>query len=336
MKIINKVFFQIILIIVFFTDLNAQDIHFSQYFSNPLVLNPALTGQFKGDVRITSSYKNQWLSLSDNCYNTYGISVDAPIYKNKVSGGLSFYNDRAGDSKMGTTGINFSLASKIDLNTKNELSVGIQPGWTQRSFDISGLTFDSQYNGTSFNSALPSNENGVNQSKSFFDISSGIYLKSTINNNLKFNTGLGVFHINRPIQGFYDNADKLHTKWSFHAESEIVFGSSRITYVPSVMILKQGPAFEANMGLSIKRGLGMNSLYTGANVSSNIVMGVFYRMRDAFILYVGCEYKKSYSIGFSYDINASNLRKASYFRGGTEISFIYKLFKSNKTIPKIN
>ena len=42
----------------------AQDIHFSQYYSAPLTINPALTGGFAGDYRAGVNYRTQWGSVT--------------------------------------------------------------------------------------------------------------------------------------------------------------------------------------------------------------------------------------------------------------------------------
>ncbi|MFH1322164.1 MAG: type IX secretion system membrane protein PorP/SprF [Bacteroidota bacterium] len=38
----------------------SQDIHFSQFYQTPLIINPALTGSFNGQVRVLMNYKDQW------------------------------------------------------------------------------------------------------------------------------------------------------------------------------------------------------------------------------------------------------------------------------------
>ncbi|MFT6322195.1 MAG: hypothetical protein ACJAT4_003130, partial [Granulosicoccus sp.] len=43
-----KQFYIFILAIFFLVDLSAQDKHFSQFYSSPLTLNPALTGAYNG------------------------------------------------------------------------------------------------------------------------------------------------------------------------------------------------------------------------------------------------------------------------------------------------
>jgi len=43
-------------------DSKAQDAHFSQFYSAPLLLNPALAGTMDGTFRIASVYRDQWRS----------------------------------------------------------------------------------------------------------------------------------------------------------------------------------------------------------------------------------------------------------------------------------
>ena len=60
--------------------LNAQDIHFSQFYMSPLNLNPALTGVMNCNVRLVANYRNQWASvLKSNAFKTYSVSYDQRI-----------------------------------------------------------------------------------------------------------------------------------------------------------------------------------------------------------------------------------------------------------------
>lgn len=55
----------------------AQDIHFSQFYMAPLFLNPAMTGVMNCNHRVIANYRNQWASiLRSNAYNTYNVSYD--------------------------------------------------------------------------------------------------------------------------------------------------------------------------------------------------------------------------------------------------------------------
>src|SRR5215467_5893824 len=61
----------------------AQDPSFSQFFSSPLTLNPALTGKFDGILRVAGNYRNQWPSVN-NAYITSTVSVDAAILRDRI------------------------------------------------------------------------------------------------------------------------------------------------------------------------------------------------------------------------------------------------------------
>src|SRR3546814_13591012 len=73
----------------------AQDPHLSQYYSSPLFLNPALTGMFNGEFRISGNQKTQWGSIT-NPYSTSVASFDA-LLDNKLGVGVYELPQSAGD-----------------------------------------------------------------------------------------------------------------------------------------------------------------------------------------------------------------------------------------------
>ena len=89
----------------FCTAAKAQDINFSQFYELPLLRNPALAGTYRGDVRVTTAFRNQWNSVTVP-YKTealgtelkFGVSQNSNDY---LSLGLQITNDIAGDSKTG-------------------------------------------------------------------------------------------------------------------------------------------------------------------------------------------------------------------------------------------
>ncbi len=297
-----------------------------------MLLNPALTGNYIGDCRFINSYRNQWYTISENAYSTFSSSLEFPIYQKYVSGGINLYNDQSGDSKMTTTQFNFSIASKIDLDDRNELSIGIQPGWTQHKANHE-LSWDAQYNGKTFDQNLPSKELTIPNSINYFDISSGLFWKSSATDNLKFKSGIAISHLNRANQSLINFKDRLFVKYTAHFETEIKLGSyHRTTYIPSFAIWKQGATLQTNIGFQIKQSYGLDSKYTGVNSSSFSLIGFFYRVNDAAIIYLAYEHKKSYSVGISYDLNISRLNLASNYHGGIELSLSYKFYKPKKIL----
>src|SRR5688500_8005409 len=125
---------------IFFTilasaySLSAQDIHFSQYNTSPLTLNPALTGFYTGDYRITFNYRSQWGSFTDP-YRTLAASFEVSAFKGKLKNdhlgiGLSFSNDKSGEIELGTNYITLSAAYRKTLGyavrKKHALLLGVQ------------------------------------------------------------------------------------------------------------------------------------------------------------------------------------------------------------------
>src|SRR5215203_6976358 len=85
---------------------NAQDIHFSQFFEAPLLRNPSLSGLFNGDIRVQGVYRNQWASVTVP-YKTGSFNLQ---YKNPIghaddfiTTGLQVVYDKAGSTNFTTT-----------------------------------------------------------------------------------------------------------------------------------------------------------------------------------------------------------------------------------------
>src|ERR1700733_14673893 len=111
----------------------AQDIHFTQFDMQPLVINPAFTGMFDGQVRAAAIYRNQWASVTVP-YVTYGASVDLPVYIDRngdyLAAGLQLYKDQAGDANLsnfsGLLSIAYHKFFGVTENGKSDLAVGLQ------------------------------------------------------------------------------------------------------------------------------------------------------------------------------------------------------------------
>src|SRR3954464_8133591 len=62
----------------------AQDPTFSQFFSSPLNINPALTANINADWRAVSNIRNQWLRAGSP-YVTATISFDSRLFARRVA-----------------------------------------------------------------------------------------------------------------------------------------------------------------------------------------------------------------------------------------------------------
>lgn len=313
----------------------AQDIHFSQYYETPLLMNPANAGVFNGDIRAIINYKNQWASIG-NPYTTSMLSVDGGVFKNKwsklhVGAGLTVYADKAGKSEFGTTQVLGALSSVVKLNDKNIISAGLNGGFAQKGIKNTDLEWGNQYDNTTgtYNAALSANEGNASLSESFAyaDFGAGLTWNFTTkpsnmtsNDRITANFGVAVFHLNQPKQKFYlDDVESLYAKMVIHGRSYIGIKNTTLAIIPSFLMYKQKSQQEVLVGGLIRYALSEESKYTGFVKESAVFLGGHYRIGDAFIPSVYFE-MASFSIGVSYDLTLSELATTTGASGGVEIS----------------
>ena len=127
---------------------SAQDPHLSQFYMSPLYLNPALTGAFNGNYRLTGLFRGQWGSVlrseSVPMYRTYTFSADFRTNKGFAKGdafrfGASFMGDQAGESKFGYNVGGIAVAYHKILTRNNYLAAGFSSQIYQQTIDYTNL-----------------------------------------------------------------------------------------------------------------------------------------------------------------------------------------------------
>lgn len=324
-------------IALFITNINAQDIHFSQIKYSPLNLNPALAGA-NNNVNAVVNYKNQWMSVS-RPFQTIGASFDMRMPTNNedpagdLALGVNLFNDNGGDSRLNTFYGSLNLAYHLMLNKNSALGGGIYAGVGQRNFKTNDLQWGSQYDGFEHNPGLSSGEFfDDQQSHLHFDAGMGLIYtyvdheaRVTGDEAVFFNGGIGVFHLNRPNYSFIGNDDeKLFMRWSIFADGLIPLENSDVSFLPGIYYNRQGFAQELIFGSHVRVLLKQQAKHTGFISSISMSFGVFYRMKDALISKLMFQFDR-YMIGLSYDSNFSNLTPVSNTRGGFEVFLRYSV-----------
>lgn len=318
------------------TAVQAQDIHFSQFYMSPLNLNPALTGVMNCNHRVSANYRNQWASiLKSNAYNTYSVSYDQkiPVGRYDYFGvGGTFWGDKAGESEFATlqARLSGSYAKKMGgyRRKAHYLVVGADLGVSQRSINSNNLRWPSQHNNDGqYAPGAGTPEVIANQNFLFMDVAAGLMWFSVFNKDNNFYFGGAFSHLNRANVSFDDQNIPLYSKFTFHAGGEFMV-ASRMGLVPGVVTFFQGPSFQVNAGTSFKFLLGSSSRYnqafqlgTWARVSNRLDQG---KLLDAIILSTRFDYEQ-FTLGFSYDINTSSLNPATNYNGAFEFSLLYKI-----------
>ncbi len=310
----------------------SQDIHFSQHYNAKLYTNPSYTGLIPGMSQFSMNTKNQWISVSKP-YQTYLLGFENAFKLSRsgnhfFSAGMLMYYDRAGDSKFNTTQFSPSISYHFlpQKNSNSFISIAFQPGYSQRSLQYDGLNFDSQFDGFMFDPELSSQEEHENYSIFYPDFGAGIHYLKFLNNTDYFSGGLALFHINRPYISMKELNDvRLSQKITFNISGSFLKFERKI--IPSIYYAKQGVHTEFLFGAraSLNR---INIISEEIYFRNNFLLGLYYRGKDALIIYTGAEIKQ-FTFGLSYDVNISQLTPASSARGGIELSVSY-LWHRNK------
>lgn len=322
MKIYFKHSFSLcILLLAICLPAKAQDIHFSQFYASAFAINPAQTGNFNGNWRLSNDYRSQWKSVSKP-YVTNAIAYDQPFFVlgQKIGAGFTWINDASGIANLQVNKFIFS-GSYFKAFGPNNFRAGYQVGYVQKSFTYNGITFPSQLGDLGyFDGKLPSGEEEKNYQLSYIDMNAGLLWNRKFG---KFNPeiGLSFFHINKPNETFFGgkNALPIRTAFTFGGSYQL---NASIVILPHILYMRQQGATDFMFGTNIGYSLGANKLnikylYAGALVRSDVITAT-----DAGIAIVGIHFR-AMDVGFSYDMNVSRLKIASGYKGATELSFIY-------------
>ena len=346
-------FFLVLVIISGGISLNAQDIHFSQFYMSPLNLNPAMTGVMNCNIRLVANYRNQWASvLRSNAFNTYSVSYDQKIAVGRYDYfgvGASFWGDVAGESEFGTlTGkLSASYSKRMGGYRKKAhyLVFGVDGGLAQRSLNFSKLLFPEQIlSGLASSTdpdiwlSLDSRENFTRDNILYPDINAGLLWFSVLDDDTNFYLGGAYGHLSRPnLSIFEGSTEQLYSKITIHAGGQFRL-SPKLALIPNVVYYKQGPSFQVNGGTSLRFLLGNSRRYYQAfqfggwvRVANRVIYDTDAKQNkgtkkhiDAIVISTRFEYE-DFGIGFSYDLNVSSLKIASNYNGAFEFSLVYKI-----------
>jgi type IX secretion system PorP/SprF family membrane protein len=300
---------------------HAQDLHFSQYFNAPLLVNPANTGFNPDyDFRIGGNYRNQWANVSTP-YKTMSVWGDTKLFANRfengwMGAGISLLKDAAGSGNLSATSAIATVAYHQMIGYNSLLSAGFGLGYVSKRIDISKLTFDNQWNGKFFDVSIPANEPFAYSQTSYMDLQMGLNYAYFASENVYFNAGLSIGHVNTPRETFYDPAvsnNRINRRYTAFVNGSIKIQNLWIVN-PNVYISKMGNAWETVLGFTANRDLSGD----GAN---QFIMGLYYRNQDALIPMMGYQVN-DLRFTINYDATISTLSSQNNTLGAYEISIV--------------
>jgi type IX secretion system PorP/SprF family membrane protein len=331
----------IVLFALFFltycSNLQAQDPRFSQYYASPWNLNPAMTGVFNGSWRATANYRDQWGSIiSPVPFRTYSTAfeqrVQVGVRDDYASFGIGAMHDEAGTARFLQNRIHLGGAFLKQLSGGRQqadhyLSAGAQVGFGQNSIDWGKVWFSRQFDNTTETPdfSAPSGEPMANSpSKGWLDFNAGLLWYVVLENNGTFYLGGAMHHLNKPNISFIeDDAETLYVRWSAHAGGEFPLNHN-ISLLPGALVMKQGPAFETDLGLNLRYSNNdLNELALRAGAWLRVGNKLDKQFQADAVTLVGMLELNRCMLGLSYDVTVSKLTQANNSRGAFELSLTY-------------
>lgn len=261
--------------------LSAQDPGFSQFYSNPIYLNPVFAGT-AAPFRVVVNHRQQYGGDIGRIISAF--SVDGKLNSDRSGWGVQVINDHQFGGILKNTMVNGTLAHRIPLNKKSEFGVGLQFGFYQKQLNWDGLTFEDQ---------LDPRYGMVNVTQEQFGRSKVVNPNVSIGAmylSERMIAGMSVNHVNRPKEDFgVDTGVQLPIKYTLYVGSIFNVNNYRQrpqVLSPNIIYERQGTQQYLNLGM-----------YYSINA---IVLGAFYRLNESLIFSFGISNEKI-KIGYSYD-----------------------------------
>jgi len=302
----------------------SQQVEFSQFYSAPLHLNPALAGISHGP-RVSITYRNQWSGLTpgpNGGFVSYAFSYDQHIEAIKGGIGLQLISDRIANDRIVNNSVSLTYSYQVRFpNNKVGIKFGVAGLYKNSYINFQDLRFLDQIDPvTGFNESIGvphiTNEPPpANFNRNIFNANAGLVLFTE-----KYYGGLAFSNI-LPENGFY-NKKEYKTRMAAHAGALFKLGrnpyNKKYFVAPQLLYVYQNNFHQITVGSMVGYDFIYLSLWGRHNIHN----------MDAVI--VGLGFKKSViRFGYSYDINVSPLKGTS---GSHEFTFVFNFTKENNSL----
>lgn len=313
----------------------AQDPQFSQFYANPLYLNPGLTGNVKS-ARAGLNFRHQWPAI-DASFTTFTAYFDRFLEDYNSGVGVLMMRDQQGLAGLNSTSINLNYAYQLPLSSRLSFRPGFTLGVIQRGVNRDKLQFASQFNGTGFNPVGESNED-LSNLRTIYQLSLGLGgVLYTPNAYI----GVSASHLNQPAYTFFESSENtpflpyklsVHGGYVFYLQADNLrrgydqFGRER-SITPTFEYKQQDRFRQFSVGAYLTyeplvvglwyRGLPIGGLSNVDNNNESVIALVGFKTGDM-------------NIGYSFDYTLSSLTIASGGAHEVSASYTFKMGDSRK------
>ena len=282
-------YFLLLVLCLGLTSQAQQQVMFTQYMFNGLVLNPAYAGSHES-ISVTALSRIQWVGI-DGAPNTQTFSIHSPIPGKNAGLGAFFVRDNIGV----TTQNNFFLSYAYRMQmSRGILSFGLQGGFsnTRVSYDDLG-TFDSN---------LAGSESTFNP-----NFGAGLFYSTD-----RFYAGASVPYIMQ--NGGNDEGNSLPGDIETEQIQHYYVTTGAVFDLSHLIKLKPSILVKAVTGAPVEFDFNANVLF-----DEKLWVGVSYRSFDSIDLLLELQLNQQLRLGYAYDFTTSDLRKVN--SGSHEIKY---------------
>jgi type IX secretion system PorP/SprF family membrane protein len=300
------------LVILSATSVSGQDAAFSQFYANPVYLNPALAGN-KICPRVTLNYRNQYPALS-NHYVTYSAGAD--MYVAALSGGVAVLANADMTGPLASFSGSATYSYHLKLSRNFTMNAALQAGYYQYRLNWDKLVFEDMIVPGTGEIISGSEDQPENTSVGDVDFSTGL----VVGYNERLYLGAAVHHITMPDMSFYTGTtSRMDMRFTVHAGAlfdleQGIQGSEneKLSFSPNIVYMQQGNFHQLNGGMYVN----LYPFVTGLWLRHN------FENPDALIVLLGFQ-QPQFKIGYSFDYT---LNKMGLSAGGAhEVSFVWFL-----------
>jgi len=273
--------------------------HFSQYYLNDFLINPAIAGTrdyFEGK----SGHRYQWEGITD-APRTYTISVNGPLKAPNMGVGGYLFTDIVGPTRR--TGFSLAYSYHLQLNESMKLAFGISGGIMQFMIDGSKITLRDKDDDIITNNV---------QSVLIPDAGFGLYLyhkkfyfgfsaPQLLNNKVEF------FELGENPQGRLPGHYFLNAGYKFQVSDDFMIEPSAfVKYVTPAPVQAEGT---------------VRVIY-----KEKIWVSGTYRDKDAITASIGYLINNSFTIAYAHDFTTTNIK--NYSNGTHELMIGVRFHKA--------
>ncbi len=244
---------------------------FTQYFNNPLIINPAFAGT-RNALAIDIATRQQWIGFHGAPRSYYAVA-HTPVRSSKVSIGASLMADKAGP--VNTNHFSLAYSYLLRINHRTFLSMGLNTGFNNFWIGLSDLDL-------------------VQENDPFFE--------KDIENTWKptFGSGLVVF---TPSWYVSVSAPQIPLNRINGANNQQAFSLLRTYYVSAgyYFYIMNGLDFKLSWMGRFADGFTNHDLNSFFTIKDKYNLGITYRLNTSVAFIAGAQITPNIGVFYSYD-----------------------------------